>query len=481
MTDSSATKFQNCGASPASGAMVDDITRNVVVFSACADQQRAEVATFFQNGRLSRRSVFTHVLLQGLAGRADRDHDGQISNAELIDFARERLAHADADFTQTPMLQCSELYREQRVFDRTLTLAGPPRLFYAREKEAAVNRGEYHEVCVGDRFVVVGTTDGAENPAEISITRVEPFLSFGSLSKDLHFSTPGVELRKVPRLRPFQKVAVFFGRFVDPAGNSTEMPPALRVAAAGIPEVRIVTDQSECDRIVSGTLAPDGTLQVFLYGRFGRLQGQFSAPMLQAGEVLARRLRGQVLLEQLASFDDTAPPFRVNLSVKGGKQRFLIYPPGDPRREKIELVVSAERYCHVHLLSIDSQGQVTLLFPNKWQQDTRIVAGRTYTIPSPDAEFAFPIQSPPGHDVIKAVATRRPLDLRHVNAKGLNEQGCIQFEPEDWGDLVEDIRVRGIGVEAAPERRPAADGQPEGDIPTAEYVTTTLTIETLLP
>lgn len=469
------------GAPPTAGTMIDSVTRNLVVFCACADYQRAEVATFFENGRLSRRSVFTHALLQGLAGRADRDQDGQISNAELIDFARQRLVRADFDFTQTPTLQCSELYRAQRVFDRTLTLAGPPRLFYARDKQATINRGEYHDVSVGDRFVVAGTAAQAENPAEVSVTRVEPFLSFGSLSKDIHFTPPGVELRKVVRLRPFQKLAVIFGRFADPAGNPAEMPAALRLAAAGIAEVRVVTDQSECDRIVSGTLAPDGTLQVFLYGRFGRLQGQFSAPLLQAGAELARRLRGQVLLEQLAALDDAAPPFHLNLSVKGGKQRFLIYPPGDPRREKVELVVTAEQDCYLVLLSVDSQGQVTLLLPNKWQQDTKIVAGRTYTIPPPDAEFVFPIQSPPGHDIIKAIATRKPFDLRHVNTKDLNAQGCIQFDPGDWNDLVEDIRTRGIGVEAAPGRPPTPDGQVLTAIPTAEWTTATLTVETLLP
>jgi uncharacterized caspase-like protein len=473
---------QQRGFSQRAGSMIDEPTENLVVFSACADQQRAEVATFFEKGRLMRRSVFTRVLLQGLAGHADRNVDGQITNAEALEYISRELSRSGRDFTQTPTMKCSELFREQPVFGRTLTLAGPARLFfYEQGKQAAVNRGEYHDVRNGDRFVVLHAGSEPEDTAEIRVMRVERFLSFGTLNKDIMFKPPGIEVRRVPWLYRFSGLQVFFGRFSDPAGRAVDIPAALRAAAAGMHHVRIVSDQSECDRIVSGTVTPDGTVQVFIYGRFGRLQSQFAAPMLQAGAELERRLRGQVFLEQLAALDNPAPSFCVSLAVKGGRERFLVYPEGDPRRETIEFVIRAEQDCHLVLLSVDSHGQVTLLLPNKWQHDTRIDAGRRYRIPEPGSEFVFSIRMPPGQDVIKAIATRKPLALRHVNAKGLNEQGCIGFDATQLDDLVQDIMTRGIGVEAIQDWGTETCVDRLTDSPTADWTTATLTIESLLP
>jgi len=479
-TGSGETIVQGRGAPlPTAGSMIDGITHNQVVFSACTDSQRAEVATFFAGGRLLRRSVFTRALLRGLAGRADRNRDAQITNAEVFDYVTRELSRPGWDFTQTPELTCSDLYRQQRVFARTLTLAGPARLFYEDGKQAAINRGQYHDVQIGDRFVLVPEGGPSEDRGEVLVTRVEKFLSFGTLSKDIVFRPPGVEVRPIVRLRPFDKLRVFFGRFRDPVGDPVDVPVVLRAAAVGTSRILIVSDQAECDRIVSGTVEPDGTLHVFIYGRFGRLRSQFSASRLEGGRELVRRLRGQAFLEELAACDNPAPPFHVDLSVKGGRRRFLIFPSGDRRPEKIELIVTAEQDCYIVLLSIDSRGRVRLLLPNRWQQDTKITAGRLYTIPPPGAGFIFGVQLPPGHDDIKAIATRRPFDLSHVNAKGLTEQGFIQFDERQRNDLIEDIRARGIGVQAAPSQKPGTGQElwPPGN----EWATSTLTIETLLP
>lgn len=465
---------------PTAGSMIDDPARNEVVFTACADSQRAEVATFVQGHRVYRRSVFTRALLQGLAGGADGNRDGRITNAEAFGFVCRQLSLPGRGFTQTPLMHCSELYRQQPVFGRTLTLAGPARLFHAAGRQATINRGSYHDVEIGDRFVLTAQDVPASSPAEVQVTSVSQFLSSGTLSKDIHFRPPGVEVQPVPRLRRFEKLNVFFGRFASVTGDPVEVPPVLRAAAASIPEVAVVADPARCLRIVSGLVAPDGSLQVFIYGRYGRLRSQFSSPLLTAGVELERRLRAQVLLEQLAVLENPAPYFHINLSVKDGRERFLIYPEGDPRREKIELLVSADRDCHLTLLSIDSRGQVTLLLPNKWQPDTKIVAGRTYTVPPPGAEFAFPIMLPPGHDTVRAIATRNPLKLRHVNTKGLEQQGFAQFDTAYLSDLVEDIRTRGIGLEPAPPPGPIS-GEELTDIPTAAWSTATLMIETVLP
>jgi hypothetical protein len=463
----------------AGGGMVDSVTQNEVVFSACADDQRAEVARFREGKRRVVRSVFTWALLRGLSGRADQDGDGLISNAELLEFTQRELKRPGLDFTQMPILHCSELYRSQPVFGRTLALAGPARVFFARETQATINRGRYHDVRIGDRFLGIGG-DGPD-PIEVRVTSVSEFLSFGVASKDIHLKPPGLEVKPVVHLAPFENLSVFFGRFTDPTGKIVSLPSALRTAATSIDKVRIVSEESECDRIISGTVEPDGTMHVLMYGRYGRLQGQFTAVPLKAGAALAEWLQGQMLLEQLAALDNPAPPFRIVLSVKDGPERFFIYPEGDSRRQDIKLVITAEQDCYLLLLSIDSQGQVTLLLPNKWQQDTKIRARRPYIVPSPEAEFHLPIRLPPGHDVIKAIATRKPLDLHQVNAKGLNSQGFFHFEASELPALLDDIRTRGIGIEPVPGRPSGTGEVPISELPTTEWTTASLTVETVLP
>jgi len=463
---------------PSAGSMIDEVNRNEVVFSACQDGQRAEIGAFVENRAVVRRSVFTRAFLKGLSGQADRDFDGQVLNSELIGFINADLR----EFTQTPQLKCTNLYANQLVFGRTLTLSGPARLFYTQDHEVAINRGAYHGVKKDDRFLLKTNTQSPADVVDIQVERVDSFLSFGRIDKDIRFVPPGPEVQPMVRPRPFHKLHVFFAAFTSPSGGALETPPSLREAVAANPELQIEPDQAACDRMVAGTLAQDGTLHLFIYGRFGRLQSQFSEPQATAPAELVKRLKAQVLLERLAAIQNPVSPFRVDLRVKGGRNRFLIHPKGDPRREKIELLVKTDRDCHLVLLTVDSQGQVTLLLPNRWQPSSRLSAGREYQVPPPDADFVFPIKLPPGHDVITAVATLKPFDLRGVTAKGLQKDGFIQFEPGNQDNLIEDIYTRGIGIEAPSGPADAPAELWLNEVPSAaDWATATLTVETVLP
>lgn len=471
--------IQTRGAEPSdAGSMQDEQARNQVFYSACQDGQRAEIGAFVESGHVVWRSVFTRAFLTGAAGRADANGDGQTTNAEMRSYLSSSLHR----FTQTPHIACEPLYEQQLIFGRTLSLNGSARVFYVKDHEAAVNRGRYHGTKEGDRFTLRSGDGEKPNENVIEVDRVESFVSFGHAAKDIEFQPPGPEIEPLTSIRPMRQLHVFFGDFTGVGGGRTGLPETLRDAVAAEPELAIEPDQAACDRIVSGSVAADGTMSVFIYGRFGRLQSQFTSDAEGAVAQLVRRLKGQLLLEKLAVLDQPSNAFNLRLQIEGGQSDYLIYPKGDPRRQSVRFRIQSERACHLVLLSVDSQGEITLLWPNRWHLGSRLEPGKTYTVPDDGADFIFPVRVPPGQDAIKAVATVKPIDLRGVNAKGLREQGFVRFAPGQETTIFEDVLARGIGVESAAESRPQNDQEAfVTDVPQADWATATMTIQTYLP
>ena len=72
--------------------------------------------------------------------------------------------------------------------------------------------------------------------------------------------------------------------------------------------------------------------------------------------------------------------------------------------ETIRFHVRSEKDCYLNLVNINSRGEVTLLFPNRFDQDNRIRGGKTYTIPGKDYGFSLKVQPPRGTDRVFALA-----------------------------------------------------------------------------
>ena len=83
---------------------------------------------------------------------------------------------------------------------------------------------------------------------------------------------------------------------------------------------------------------------------------------------------------------------------------------------------------------------MSLLLPNKWQKSAFVRAEKALTIPSKEMGFRFPIQSPYGETIVKAIATFSPLKLSGVTSKSIDNADFLKLEPD----------VKAIGVEAAP-------------------------------
>ena len=101
--------------------------------------------------------------------------------------------------------------------------------------------------------------------------------------------------------------------------------------------------------------------------------------------------------------------------------------------------------CFVRLYHIAADGVTTQIFPNKFQQDNRLMGGQVITIPPKDASFQFRVTTPLGSEVIRAIASTEQFeDLRNVQGKDFAAGPFMDLGPVTPGETPR----RGMKVEA---------------------------------
>jgi TolB-like protein len=79
--------------------------------------------------------------------------------------------------------------------------------------------------------------------------------------------------------------------------------------------------------------------------------------------------------------------------------------------EKIVFYVKADKNGYLTLLDVGPNGNITVIFPNKYHRENFIRAGVTYQVPSPNYGFEFDVQGPAGLERIKAIVTLNKVSL----------------------------------------------------------------------
>ena len=112
-------------------------------------------------------------------------------------------------------------------------------------------------------------------------------------------------------------------------------------------------------------------------------------------------------------------------------------------------IVQSDTDCSLTLINVDSKGTGTVLFPNKFQQDSFIKAKQAFEFPAPDAPFQFRMQDP-GIETVIALCnpkskTRSVDNITH------------NFDAKAFTDLgeYEKFVTRAIAVEAAEVKKEA--------------------------
>lgn len=110
--------------------------------------------------------------------------------------------------------------------------------------------------------------------------------------------------------------------------------------------------------------------------------------------------------------------------------------------DEIEFNFKAERDCYINLVDINSMGEISLLFPNKFHQDNWVKGGVTYKIPDPTRYgFKLRAQPPIGTDRLYAIASAAPLD---IFPKDFSETAFVS--------LSRGTKTRGVGIEGVGKR-----------------------------
>lgn len=165
--------------------------------------------------------------------------------------------------------------------------------------------------------------------------------------------------------------------------------------------------------------------------------------------------------EKLASIVNGAKPFEVSLEViklssAGGEDFGSDLTIGDAVKIKFESTADG----YLTLLDIGTSGSVHIIFPNLFNIDNFIRAGRPVYFPEGDEKIAAIIQGPPGIERIKAIFTKRPVNLFDIDFNAFSNNSLTlsgnslatkvdklieKLEAEDsfsWVDAVFNFNIR---------------------------------------
>lgn len=82
--------------------------------------------------------------------------------------------------------------------------------------------------------------------------------------------------------------------------------------------------------------------------------------------------------------------------------------------EEIRIGVRVDRDAYVYLFSLQPDGSVTQILPNRFSSDNYLRAGETRTYPPSGAGYVFNVDPPTGLSKVVAVASTRELDTRQL-------------------------------------------------------------------
>lgn len=97
---------------------------------------------------------------------------------------------------------------------------------------------------------------------------------------------------------------------------------------------------------------------------------------------------------------------------------------GDP----VYFHFESSKDAYLTLLNVGAEGEITILFPNEYMPFNRVVANKTYTLPTPEMGFDLHLGGPPGQELVKAFATEFPLDLSTLNTKAVGGFRTLDFD-----------------------------------------------------
>jgi hypothetical protein len=116
------------------------------------------------------------------------------------------------------------------------------------------------------------------------------------------------------------------------------------------------------------------------------------------------------------------PGLSIDLSTSDQRSAYAI-------GEAIVLNFSVSKDCYLTLIDIGTDGQVLILFPNKYHPDNKVQGGQKYKIPPEGSQYVFRLHGPANRaERIKAIASLEPV-LANAPALQQELQRPVEQEP----------------------------------------------------
>ena len=127
--------------------------------------------------------------------------------------------------------------------------------------------------------------------------------------------------------------------------------------------------------------------------------------------------------------------------------------------EDVQVFVETSKDAWVTVLNVDPAGETTVLFPNRYQSDNFVAAGRTLQVPGRGAGFRIVVAGGVGAELLKVVASSEPAPL--FEARQLAEAGDFQVVRAQPAGLARSLTVAMTNEPAGGSApRPGAAGRP---------------------
>ena len=95
------------------------------------------------------------------------------------------------------------------------------------------------------------------------------------------------------------------------------------------------------------------------------------------------------------------------------------------RGEHVRIFVQTTKDAYVTVLNVDPAGETVVLFPNEYQSDNFVRAGRTIEVPDPSSRSRVVVTGTVGNELIKVVASTRSAPL--FDRMELSDAGPFQM------------------------------------------------------
>jgi hypothetical protein len=181
----------------------------------------------------------------------------------------------------------------------------------------------------------------------------------------------------------------------------------LKSSIGKIPFVKIVTTKN-FDRMIKGIYS-DGKYSIRILNKFGDKialtpTGNLSDLVVE----MAPNLEYALIAKKLSALENQDSDLKVQIDVADGRRDFR-------KGEKIVYNIKCNKNCYLYVINADSQGNVNLMFPNRFNQNN-LVAGQTQIeLPTHEMrikDFEFQVFPPLGEETVKVIASDRKLDLQ---------------------------------------------------------------------